>query len=432
MGSSNDSLRSFLADLYRTAVAAAHPSSCLPSLLPPPPSGQLVVLAAGKAAGSMSEVAEEHYLDRLRIAAGRVSGVAVARHGYGRQLRRVRMIEAGHPIPDAAGLEGADRALKLADGADANDLVLVLISGGASANWIAPAEGISFEDKQAITRALLRSGATIGEINTVRKHLSRIKGGRLALHARPAKLVTIAISDVAGDDPSAIGSGPTVPDSTTLRDARAIVAKYSPDAPDTIKRALGESKNETPKPGDPVFAGGQVALAARPADALRAVEAAVRSAGYDCISLGDRVEGEAREVAAAHAGLARDLRAKGKRAVMLSGGELTVTIRGKGRGGPNQEYALALAIAIAGMPAVAALAADTDGTDGGSGAATDPAGALVDGESAPRAKARGLDPAAFLADNNSSGFFEALGDLLAPGPTYTNVNDFRAIIVDRP
>jgi glycerate 2-kinase len=428
----NRSLRSFLADLYRTAVAAAHPSSCLPSLLPPPPSGRLVVLAAGKAAGSMSEVAEEHYLDRLRIAAGRISGVAVARHGYGRRLRRVRMIEAGHPIPDAAGLEGADRALKLAAGADANDLVLVLISGGASANWIAPAEGISFEDKQAITRALLRSGATIGEINTVRKHLSRIKGGRLALHARPAKLVTIAISDVAGDDPSAIGSGPTVPDPTTLRDARAIVAKYSPDAPDTIKRALGESKNETPKPGDPVFAGGQTALAARPADALRAAEAAVRSAGYDCISLGDRVEGEAREVAAAHAGLARDLRAKGKRAVMLSGGELTVTIRGKGRGGPNQEYALALAIALAGMPAVAALAADTDGTDGGSGAATDPAGALVDGESATRAKACGLDPAAFLADNNSSGFFEALGDLLAPGPTYTNVNDFRAIIVDRP
>jgi glycerate 2-kinase len=380
----------------------------------------------------MTEVAEAHYLDGLRIAAERLSGVAVARHGYGRHLRRVRMIEAGHPIPDAAGLEGADRALKLADSADANDLVLVLMSGGASANWIAPAEGISFEDKQAVTRALLRSGATIGEINTVRKHLSRIKGGRLALHAHPAKLMTIAISDVPGDDPSAIGSGPTIPDPTTLRDARAIVAKYNLGVPDSITRALNESKNETPKPGDSIFAGSQLVLAARPADAMRAAEAAVRTAGYDCISLGDRIEGEAREVAAAHARLARELRAQGKRAVIISGGELTVTIRGKGRGGPNQEYALALAIAIAEMPAVAALAADTDGTDGGSGATSDPAGALADGESVARAEARGLDPAAFLADNNSTGFFEVLGDLLVPGPTYTNVNDFRAIVVDSP
>ena len=380
----------------------------------------------------MTEVAEAHYLDGLRIAAERLSGVAVARHGYGRHLRRVRMIEAGHPIPDAAGLEGADRALKLADSADANDLVLVMMSGGASANWIAPAEGISFEDKQAVTRALLRSGATIGEINTVRKHLSRIKGGRLALHAHPAKLMTIAISDVPGDDPSAIGSGPTIPDPTTLRDARAIVAKYSLSVPDSITRALNESKNETPKPGDSIFAGSQLVLAARPADAMRAAEAAVRTAGFDCISLGDRIEGEARDVAAAHARLARKLRAEGKRAVIISGGELTVTIHGKGRGGPNQEYALALAIALAEMPAVAALAADTDGTDGGGGAASDPAGALVDGESVARAKARGLDPAAFLDDNNSTGFFEVLGDLLIPGPTYTNVNDFRAIVVDRP
>jgi hydroxypyruvate reductase len=342
------------------------------------------------------------------------------------------MIEAGHPIPDAAGLEGADLAIKLADSANANDLVLVLMSGGASANWIAPAEAISFGDKQAITRALLRTGVPIGEINTVRKHLSRIKGGRLALHARPAKLMTIAISDVPGDELSAIGSGPTVPDPTTLQDARAIIGKYNLGAPDSVKRALNDPKNETPKPGDPIFAGNEVALAARPADSMRAAEAAVRKAGYDCVLLGDRIEGEAREVAAAHAALARDLRAQGKRAVLLSGGELTVTIRGNGRGGPNQEYALALAIGLAGMPAVAALAGDTDGTDGGGGAATDPAGALVDGESVARAKACGLDPAAFLADNNSTAFFEALGDLLLPGPTYTNVNDFRAIVVDRP
>jgi glycerate 2-kinase len=432
MGSSKDSLRAFLAGLYRTAVATAHPASCLPPLLPPPPLGRLFLLAAGKAAGSMTEVAEEHYLDRLQLAAERLRGIAVARHGYGRHLRRVRMIEAGHPIPDAAGLEGGDRALALADDADVNDLVLVLMSGGASANWIAPVEGISFEDKRAMTRALLRSGATIGEINTVRKHLSRIKGGRLARHAHPAKLVTIAISDVAGDDPSAIGSGPTVPDPTTLRDARAIMVKYNLDVPETVSRALNESKNETPKPGDSIFSGSQFLFAARPVDAIRAAEIAVRSAGYDCISLGDRIEGEARDVAAAHARLAGELREQRKRAVILSGGELTVTIRGKGRGGPNQEYALALAIALSGMPAIAALAGDTDGTDGGSGAASDPAGALIDGETVARAKARGLDPAAFLDDNDSGGFFAALGDLLVPGPTFTNVNDFRAIVVDRP
>jgi hydroxypyruvate reductase len=342
------------------------------------------------------------------------------------------MIEAGHPIPDAAGLEGADRALKLAGEATSNDLVLVLMSGGASANWIAPTNGVSFEDKQATTRALLRSGATIGEINTVRKHLSRIKGGRLARHAHPANLITIAISDVPGDDPSAIGSGPTVPDPTTLNDARALIAKYSLDVPESVSRALNDSKNESPKPGDPIFSGTEFKLAARPADAMRAAEAAIRAAGYECISLGDRIEGEARDVAAAHARLARGLREKGKRAVILSGGELTVTMRGKGHGGPNQEYALALAIALAGMPRVTALAGDTDGTDGGAGAATDPAGALISGETVARAKAQGLDPAVFLNDNNSGGFFAALGDLLVSGPTFTNVNDFRAIVVDSP
>ena len=432
MGSSNDNLRSFLAGLFRIAVSAAHPATCLPPLLPPLPSGRLILLAAGKAAGSMAETAEAHYLDRMRIAAERLTGVAVARHGYARHLRKVRMIEAGHPIPDAAGLEAAERALALADGAGADDLVLVLMSGGASANWIAPAEGISFEDKQTVTRALLRSGAAIGEINTVRKHLSRIKGGRLARHAHPAKLLTIAISDVPGDDPSAIGSGPTVPDPTTLTDARAIIAKYKIAAPAAITQALTNQKNESPKPRDPAFADSQFKLAARPADAMRAAEDVVRAAGYECISLGDRVEGEARDVAAAHARLARELRSESKRAVIVSGGELTVTIRGKGRGGPNQEYALALAIGLSGLSAVAALAGDTDGTDGGSGAATDPAGALVDGESVARAQAKGLDPAAFLADNNSTGFFTALGDLLCPGPTYTNVNDFRAIVVDTP
>jgi glycerate 2-kinase len=426
-------LRPFLESLFRVAVDAAHPATCLPPLLPPPPDkGRVIVLAAGKAAGSMAETAEDFYLNRLKFPAERLCGVAVARHGYGRPTRIVRMIEAGHPVPDAAGLEAAQAALDLADGAVAGDLVLVLMSGGASANWIAPASGISFADKQAVTRALLRSGAHIGEINTLRKHLSRIKGGRLARHAYPAQIATIAISDVPGDNPSAIGSGPTVPDPTMLADARAIVAKFKLDLPESVTRALNDAANESVKDGDPAFAKTTFALAARPIDSLQAAEKAVRDAGYDCISLGPDVEGEAREVAFAHAAMARDLRAQGKRAVIISGGELTVTIRGQGHGGPNQEYALALVAALAGMPNVAALSGDTDGTDGGAGAATDPAGAIVDGGSAARARALGLDPAAFLANNDSTGFFAKLGDLLEPGPTYTNVNDFRAIVVDAP
>jgi glycerate 2-kinase len=424
--------RAFLDSLFTTAVAAAHPAAFLPRLLPEAPTGRVVLLAAGKAAGSMAEVAERIYLDERRVAPERLAGIAVARHGYGRPTRIVEMIEAGHPIPDAAGLAAAERALAHADRAGTDDLVLVLMSGGASANWIAPADGITFADKQAVTRALLKCGAHIGEINTVRKHLSRIKGGRLARHAFPAKVATIAISDVPGDDPAVIGSGPTVPDPSTLEQARAIVAKYSLAVPDAVTRALADPANESPKPGDEVFASTSFTLAARPADALAAAERAAKAAGYDVVFLGDRVEGEARAVAAAHARLAHDLRAQGKRAVIMSGGELTVTIRGQGRGGPNQEYALALASELAGMPGVAAIAGDTDGTDGGGGNATDPAGAYIDGATVTRARSLGLDPAAFLADNDSTGFFTRLGDLLEPGPTYTNVNDFRAIVVDTP
>jgi hydroxypyruvate reductase len=423
--------RQFLRELFDCAVAAAHPASSLPALLPSPPNGRLIVLAAGKAAGSMSEVAEQHYLRKLKFPAARLVGLAVARHGYGRPLKTIEMIEAGHPMPDEAGLKAASRALTLAGSAGADDLVLVLMSGGASANWIAPADGVSFADKQAVTRALLRSGATIGEINTVRKHLSRIKGGRLARHAAPAQVVTLAISDVPRDEPSAIGSGPTVPDPTTLADARAVVARYRLDLPDTVTRALSDAKNETPKPNDKIFAGTSFAIIAKPADVLAAVRGKVEQAGYEFVPLGDRVEGEAREVAAAHARLARDLREQGKRAVIVSGGELTVTIRGKGKGGPNQEYALALAAALDGSKDISAIAADTDGTDGGAGSSDDPAGAYADSGSAGRARALGLDPAAYLADNNSTEFFTRLGDLVSTGPTFTNVNDFRAIVVDR-
>jgi hydroxypyruvate reductase len=333
-------------------------------------------------------------------------------------------------MPDAAGLGATLQALDLADRAGPEDLVLVLVSGGASANWIAPAPGVTLEEKQAVTRALLRSGAAIGEINALRKHLSRIKGGRLAARAHPARVVTLAISDVPGDDPAVIGSGPTVPDPSTLADAREIVARHGFDVPDSVERALADEANETPKPGDSIFAGTEFRLIARPADAFRAAEAAVRGAGYDCVFLGDRLEGEARIIAADHARLARRIADEGRRVVILSGGELTVTIGGSGRGGPNQEYALALAIELAGMRGIAALAGDTDGTDGGSGRADDPAGAFVDGTTLPRARALGLDPAAFLANNDSTGFFARLGDLVAPGPTWTNVNDFRAVLVD--
>jgi glycerate 2-kinase len=422
-----------LEDLFRTAVAAAHPASCLPPHLPPPPpSGRLVILAAGKAAASMAEVAERHYLDECGVPAGRISGLAVTRRGYGRPTRLVRVIEAGHPVPDAAGLAGALETLTLADSAGPDDLVLALVSGGASANWIAPAAGLSLKEKQLVTRALLASGASIFEINKVRKHLSRIKGGRLAERAHPARVVTVGISDVPGDDPAVIGSGPTVPDPSTLADARAIVARYRLDVPALVTQALLDPANETPKPGDPVFAATSFALAVRPAEVFRAAEDAVRAAGYDCVLLGTEIEGEARDVAAAHARIARDVAAQRRRAVILSGGELTVTLRGKGRGGPNQEYALALAIALRDAKGIAALAADTDGTDGGGGQPEDPAGAFIDATTFARAHDLGLDPAVFLNDNNSTEFFEKLGDLVAPGPTLTNVNDFRAIVVDSP
>src|SRR5438105_1781116 len=274
------SARAFLEDLFRTAVAAAHPATCLAPYLPPPPApGRLIVLAAGKAAGSMTEVAERHYLEAGKLSASRIAGFAVTRHGYGRPTRLVPVIEAGHRVPEGASLDAATKTLALADQAGAGDLVLVLISGGASANWIAPAAGLALAEKQALTRALLASGAAIGEINAVRKHLSRIKGGRLAARARPARLLTIAISDVPGDDPAVIGSGPTVPDPSTLADARAIVARYGLELSPALTHALASAANVTPKPGDPIFAATAYALAARPADAFRAVERAVKAAG---------------------------------------------------------------------------------------------------------------------------------------------------------
>src|SRR5216683_3016708 len=344
--------------------------------------------------------------------------------------RRIRVIEAGHPVPDEAGLKGADDSLQLAQEADVDDLLLVLLSGGGSANWIAPADGVSFAQKQQVTRALLRSGAPIGEVNTVRKHLSRIKGGRLARAGKRAEIVTLAISDVPRDDPSAIASGPTVPDPTTLTDARAIVAKYGLQVDDAVRRALIEPANESCKPGDPAFARAHFELIARPKASLDAAIKLAKNAGFETIALGADLEGEARKVAADHARLALKARAAGRRVAILSGGELTVTVRGNGRGGPNQEYALALADLLKDTPGISALAADTDGADGGAGSASDPAGVVIDQATFAKMKAQNLDPRAYLANNDATAFFTATGDLLLTGPTLTNVNDVRVILVD--
>ena len=422
--------RELLRAMYDAAVRAAHPAFCLPPHLPPPPAkGRIVLLAAGKAAGSMTRVAEAFYRERYGLGPDRLTGLAVTRIGYAEPTAFLRVVEAGHPVPDEAGLAATRETLDLASGAGADDLVLVLLSGGGSANWIAPAAGISLADKQAVTRALLRCGADIGEINAVRRRLSEIKGGRLARRAAPARMLTLAISDVPHDDPAVIASGPTVPDPTTRADALAVIEKYGLELPATVRARLDDPASETPKPGDPAFARTEYILVARPADGVAAAADIARRAGYEVVDLGADVEGEAREVAAAHAAVAREIAASGRKAVVLSGGELTVTVRGKGRGGPNQEYALGLAVALAGATGIRAVAGDTDGTDGGGGRADDPAGAFVDPTTLARAAAAGLDPAAALADNDATGFFERLGDLLVPGPTGTNINDLRALLI---
>ncbi|SHL05334.1 glycerate kinase type-2 family protein [Bradyrhizobium lablabi] len=423
--------RPLLRAIFDAAVAAAHPDVVLSAHLRPAPKGRVICLAAGKGAAAMAAAAERHYLDALKLDPSRLIGIATTRHGHGVPTRRIRVVEAGHPVPDEAGLEAADDTLRLAAEATADDLLLVLLSGGGSANWIAPVEGVSFAQKQQVNRALLRSGAPIGEMNVVRKHLSRIKGGRLARAGqRAAEIVTLAISDVPHDDPSAIASGPTVPDPTTLADARALVARYNLSIDDAVRRALDDPRNESCKVGDPAFARAQFELIARPKASLDAAVRIAKDAGYDIIELGADLEGEAREVAAAHARLALKARSEGRRTAILSGGELTVTVRGNGRGGPNQEYALALADLLKDTTDIAALAADTDGADGGAGSASDPAGAVIDHKTFAKMKSLGLDPKAYLANNDASAFFEATGDLLLTGPTLTNVNDVRVILVD--
>jgi glycerate 2-kinase len=422
--------RPLLRAIFDAAVAAAHPDVVLGRHLRPVPKGRVICLAAGKGAAAMAAAAERHYLDALELEPSRLTGIATTRHGHGVPTRRIRVVEAGHPVPDEAGLKGAADTLQLAQQATADDLLLVLISGGGSANWIAPVDGVSFAQKQQVNRALLRSGAPIGEMNIVRKHLSRIKGGRLARAGQRAEIVTLAISDVPHDDPSAIASGPTVPDPTTLADARAIVAMYNLAIDDCVRRALDDPANESCKPGDPAFARAQFELIAKPKASLEAAVRIARGAGYEVIELGADLEGEARDVAAEHARRARDARAAGKRLAILSGGELTVTVRGNGRGGPNQEYALALAELLKDTPGISALAGDTDGADGGAGSATDPAGAMIDATTFTKMKSLGIDAKAYLENNDATAFFAKTGDLLLTGPTLTNVNDIRVILVD--
>jgi glycerate 2-kinase len=422
--------RPLLRNIFDAAVAAAHPDGTLGAHLPPAPKGRVICLAAGKAAAAMAAAAERHYLDAFELEPSRLLGIATTRHGHGVATRRIKVIEAGHPVPDEAGLRGADDSLKLAQDATADDLLLVLLSGGGSANWIAPVNGVSFAQKQQVTRALLRSGAPIGEVNTVRKHLSRIKGGRLARAGKRADIVTLAISDVPHDDPSAIASGPTVPDPTTLKDARALVKHYGLTVDDAVRRALDDPANESCKPGDAAFARARFELIARPRGSLDAAIEVAAAAGYEIIDLGADLEGEARSIAADHAQLALQARAQGRRVAILSGGELTVTVRGTGRGGPNQEYALALAGLLKDTQGISVLAGDTDGADGGAGSAADPAGALVDQRTFAAMRAQNLDPAATLDNNDATAFFAATGDLLLTGPTLTNVNDIRVILVD--
>ncbi len=408
--------------MFDAAVARAMPDKCLPPFLPNPTKGRTIVVGAGKAAATMAKSVEDHWQ-------GELSGLVVTRYGHRAPTKRIEVVEAAHPVPDLAGREAAERILKMVQGLGPDDLVLCLISGGGSALLTMPAPGLTLQDKQAINRALLKSGANIGEMNCVRKHLSAIKGGRLAAACHPAKVVTLTISDVPGDDPAVIASGPTVADRTTFADALAILEKYRITEPTTVVQHLRAAREETPKPDDPRLAGIQTHVVAAPQQSLEAAANVARQAGITPLILGDSLEGESREVAVVHAGIARQVLRHGQPApapcVLLSGGETTVTVRGKGRGGRNVEFLLALAVALDGEAGVYALAGDTDGVDG----TEDNAGALVTPDTLQRAAASGLDAKAHLADNDGYSFFAGLGDLVITGPTLTNVNDFRAILV---
>jgi glycerate 2-kinase len=414
--------RTLLRSLFDAAVAAADPLACVPPNLPAPPKGRTIVVGAGKAAAAMAAAVEAHW-------PGPLGGLVVTRVGHGAPTTRIRVVEAGHPIPDAAGAQAARDILALMQGLTRDDLVIGLISGGGSALLALPAGAVTLADKQGLNRALLKSGARIDEINAVRKHLSAIKGGRLAAAAAPAEFVTLVISDVPGDDISVIASGPAVGDPSTLEDARGILARYRIDVPERVMTHLADPANETPKPGDPRLAKVETRLIATPWDSLAAAAAKAREARYRPLILGEAIEGEARECGIVHAGIARSAARHGEPAaapcVLISGGETTVTVRGRGRGGRNAEFLLSLALALDGATGISALAADTDGIDGTEGNA----GAIVTPDTLARARLLGLDLCSRLDDNDAYPVFSALGDLVLTGPTRTNVNDFRAILI---
>ena len=414
--------RELLRRMFDAAVESAQPVHALPSFLPKPPVGRTLVVGAGKASAAMARTLEDHWR-------GELGGIVVTRYGHAVACRRIEVVEAAHPVPDAAGVAAARRILESVEGVTRDDLVIALISGGGSALLALPADGVSLADKQQVNRALLASGATIAEINCVRRHLSAIKGGRLAATAYPARVVTLAISDVPGDDPIDIASGPTVGDATTREDARDVLRRYAVDAPASVSRFLETDAAESIKPADPRLADVDYRLIATPQKALEAAANVARAAGVTPFILSDSIEGEARDVGKTLAALARQVATRGQPfappCVLLSGGETTVTMRGNGRGGRNVEFLLSLALALRGLPGVYSLAADTDGVDG----AEEIAGAIATPDTLARAFERHRSPAHDLERNDAHAFFEALGDRIVTGPTRTNVNDFRAIVI---
>lgn len=412
----------FLRQMFRVAVEAVDPLRVVPPHLPAQPKGRTIVFGAGKASARMALALERHWQ-------GRLEGLVVTRYGHAETCSRIEIVEAGHPIPDDAGANAAQRMLAMARGLNEEDLVIFLISGGGSALLSLPAPGVDVQEKRRINSALLKSGAGIGEINCVRKHLSAVKGGRLALACHPAKVLTLVLSDVPGDDPAIVASGPSIPDRSTGADALAILTRYRIDIPAALSALLLDPARAAPAVTDPRLQRNEVVVVASAQLALEAAAAMARDHGYAPLLLGDSIEGESREIAIMHAGIARQVLLRDqplpKPCVILSGGETTVTVRGRGRGGRNAEFLLSLCIALDGAADVHAIACDTDGIDG----TEDNAGAVLRPSSLRRAQALGLDAKAYLADNDGYSFFEQLGDLLITGPTKTNVNDFRAILI---